>query len=654
MTRPSIALVSHELWPFVQGGGIGRSLWAASRLLAARADITIVTTARWQPEYERLVAADDPRMTAGVRLVFVPEPEGDVRPLRSWHHAWSLRLLEGLRAAYPDGGPALVEFNDYWGEGMMAVEARRSGDPLLAHTCVAVRARTSHEITTALNGGLLGAHERNLHGLERCALQGADVLLWPGGDVLGLYQRFYGAEALAPDFRLAEPFEPAEPGPDDRRPPEPGPLRVLYFGRLERRKGVQELVTAARQVDDPALKLTLVGDDTRTGPGGGSMRAHLESLASGDPRIEFHDRVAHHELAAFIRSHHVIVSPSRWESWSNVVREALAINRPVLATPVGGVIEAVRDGRGGWLTAGTGVSDLRRGLEELLERREEIDAVIAAGDPRAALDEMLDPAGIVDGYMELTADPGPPPEDAFTSDTAAANRATADAGQGGVTEPSVTAIVRWRRGRPSLAPTLASLRCQQPPVSVVIVADDDHLPPLSLSPRLQTVVALSDGVAADPLSGAVAALERCDGQTVLIMEVGDVLAAEFVERALSSLARDVRVAYVATLGPDRELISAPLPNAAAPVLGEDLATGPMLIRRHDLEQASRDALRLGRGTLGALVTVLAERGRRGLVIPDRLVERMQPRGAEPMDESVRIARELPPEVWVAPSSARPG
>ena len=28
--------------------------------------------------------------------------------------------------------------------------------------------------------------------MERYALRHADVLLWPGGDVLGLYERFYG------------------------------------------------------------------------------------------------------------------------------------------------------------------------------------------------------------------------------------------------------------------------------------------------------------------------------------------------------------------------------------------------------------------------------------------------------------------------------
>ena len=37
--------------------------------------------------------------------------------------------------------------------------------------------------------------------------------------------------------------------------------------------------------------LTLVGGDTQTGPGGSSMREHLERTAAGDERINFRDVV---------------------------------------------------------------------------------------------------------------------------------------------------------------------------------------------------------------------------------------------------------------------------------------------------------------------------------------------------------------------------
>ena len=79
------------------------------------------------------------------------------------------------------------------------------------------------------------------------------------------------------------------------------------------------------------------------------MRAHAEELAAGDPRIEFVDRIPHEEVPRMIAEHHAVVVPTRWETFSYVVREALACNRPVIATPAGGIVDVVRHGESGWL-----------------------------------------------------------------------------------------------------------------------------------------------------------------------------------------------------------------------------------------------------------------------------------------------------------------
>ncbi len=52
--RPTIVFASREVWPFLEGGGAGRSVWAASRLLAEHADVTVLTTDRWRSKYEAL------------------------------------------------------------------------------------------------------------------------------------------------------------------------------------------------------------------------------------------------------------------------------------------------------------------------------------------------------------------------------------------------------------------------------------------------------------------------------------------------------------------------------------------------------------------------------------------------------------------------
>src|SRR5215210_6720823 len=91
--RPwSLVLASREVWPFVEGGGIGRYMWAAAHLLASEANVSVLTSSRWKPLYEELAAAGDDRLPQGVRFAFVDEPGEDVSPFLSWNHAWSVRL----------------------------------------------------------------------------------------------------------------------------------------------------------------------------------------------------------------------------------------------------------------------------------------------------------------------------------------------------------------------------------------------------------------------------------------------------------------------------------------------------------------------------------------------------------------------------------
>ena len=60
----AVVFVSREVWPFVEGGGIGRYISDAIIALAGHADVTILTTDRFAARYRELVAADHPRSAA--------------------------------------------------------------------------------------------------------------------------------------------------------------------------------------------------------------------------------------------------------------------------------------------------------------------------------------------------------------------------------------------------------------------------------------------------------------------------------------------------------------------------------------------------------------------------------------------------------------
>ena len=122
------------------------------------------------------------------------------------------------------------------------------------------------------------------------------------------------------------------------------PPHVLYVGRLSPEKGVLELVDACR-----GLPLVVVGD--------GPLRSRMPQAVGFVPPGELGSR---YERAA------VVAVPSRREGYGVVAREAAAWGRPVVASAVGGLLDAVEDGVTGLLVPPRDVGALRAALERLL------------------------------------------------------------------------------------------------------------------------------------------------------------------------------------------------------------------------------------------------------------------------------------------------
>ncbi|MHB8643743.1 MAG: glycosyltransferase [Gaiellaceae bacterium] len=122
------------------------------------------------------------------------------------------------------------------------------------------------------------------------------------------------------------------------------PPHVLYAGRLSPEKGVLELAEAAQD-----LPLVVVGD--------GLLRGRFpDAVGFVPPR----------ELGAYYERAAVVAVPSRREGYGVVAREAMAYGRPVVASAVGGLPEAVEDGVSGLLVPPGDIPALREALGRLL------------------------------------------------------------------------------------------------------------------------------------------------------------------------------------------------------------------------------------------------------------------------------------------------
>jgi hypothetical protein len=126
------------------------------------------------------------------------------------------------------------------------------------------------------------------------------------------------------------------------------PLRVLFVGRFEPRKGHDlALKVAARFRGDPRIRFEFVGAAPDA-----ALAAQIAEDFGHETGLTFHGEVERAALEALYAAVDVVLMPSRFESFGLVAIEAMSAATPVLALASGGLAEVVEDGVSGFLFAG--------------------------------------------------------------------------------------------------------------------------------------------------------------------------------------------------------------------------------------------------------------------------------------------------------------
>ncbi|WP_320671119.1 glycosyltransferase [Patulibacter defluvii] len=617
--RPQIVLATRELFPFAGPfgwSGIGAYVAETAVALAPIADVTLVVADWLRSDYDRARATNDPRAELGgarIAWVAVPEP-AEEQGYFAHMQLYGARVLERIRELFPFEGPDLIEFCDYLGEGFVTAEARRAGDPLLAETLIAVRLHTSLDICHALNEHRERRFDTRVNReLERRTLEQADVLLHGGGDVLDTYRRWYGP-GLAPAVRVRHPLTTvgAEPGPAPD-----GPLRLLYIGRLERRKGLNELIEAMTAVGG-AWTLSLVGGDSPTAPRGESMRAALERAIAGDERVRFVDAVPREQLPQLIADHDAVVLPSRWECWPYVGLEAMLAGIPLIGTPVGGLTEMVQEGVSGWTTGGTDAESLMTTLSPLIQDPARVRSLRGSSVLRKHVAGLVDADGIRSSYSHLLHDrprevPGRRPRPA------------------GAVDPLVSVVIPYYRMHRFLEDAVASAFAQRYQRIEVIVVNDG-----SFSPQDRALAEIASrwpvAVLSRPNGGLASArnfgIGQSRGRYVLPLDADNVLEPEFVERCVAVLEHDPQTAYVTSWNryvdqngtpmPAPDIGYHPLGNWCPLVEERNVAGDGTAVLRRSVFDRHRYPPEMTAYEDWALYRLLHRSGLHGRVIPERL------------------------------------
>jgi glycosyltransferase involved in cell wall biosynthesis len=118
---------------------------------------------------------------------------------------------------------------------------------------------------------------------------------------------------------------------------------VLYIGRMDLRKGLRELVEASTKIypTHPNLQVYMVGE----GPDRPLIMQAIESAGAAG-YIHTMPPCKPDDVALWMAAANLVTLPSYMEGCPNVVLEALACGRPVVATCVGGIPEIMSDSCG--------------------------------------------------------------------------------------------------------------------------------------------------------------------------------------------------------------------------------------------------------------------------------------------------------------------
>lgn len=348
-------LIVTSQFPIAGEPNRGRPVHQTVRALAGMAEVHVLspvaTYPRWARPRSYLYRVPGPASASaieGCEVDYLPYPALPALS-RPFNGALCARALHPAVARLrPDVLLSYWLYPDAYGA---LLAARRAGVPLVA----------------GARGSDIRVRDAISRRLTRRVVRGADALLTVSEDLGRLAVSDYGAHPgrvhVVPNGCDASIFHPRDRAaaraalgvPDDAR-------LVVYVGRLVAEKGLRELLEAARRLAPamPNLRIALVGE--------GPMRAELTALAAQcGCEVVFAGAQPPDEVARWMTASDLVTLPSYSEGHPNVLVEALACGRGVVATPVGGIPEVV-DAASGVLVPPRDADALAEGLRSGLAR----------------------------------------------------------------------------------------------------------------------------------------------------------------------------------------------------------------------------------------------------------------------------------------------
>lgn len=357
-----VLMVSWE-YPPVVVGGLGRHVHALARRLAGQGhDVTVLCRQPSGTDVDTHPSTDT--VVEGVRLLRVAEDPPHLtfeRDLVAWTLAMGHAMLRTGHRLLAEWRPDVVHAHDWLVTHPAVALSEAAEVPLVA---------TMHATEAGRHSGWLSqTHSQQIHSVEWWLANRADRLVTcstamraevgqlfdvPPEEITVLHN---GIEPRG--WRIdADDTAAARAAHVDGQAP-----LLLFFGRLEWEKGVQDLLAALPRIRDrhPGAVAVIAGSGTQED----WLRERAAELDVADT-ARFAGYLPDRELTALLTAADAVVLPSRYEPFGIVALEAAATGAPLVASTAGGLGELVHDGHTGVAFAPADVDDLVHAVDRVL------------------------------------------------------------------------------------------------------------------------------------------------------------------------------------------------------------------------------------------------------------------------------------------------
>lgn len=202
--------------------------------------------------------------------------------------------------------------------------------------------------------------------MYKLALRGANCVFFQNEEdmrkvlsynmVKGKYQLLPGSGVNLDEFAFSD--YPAE---------SPGPIRFLFVGRIMKDKGIDQYLEAAKRIKAkyPNTQFDIIGFIEKTDDVYKDIFDKYEK--EGIIRYLGYQK----DVKPFLRTTHCLIQPSHSEGLSNVLLEAAATGRPIIASDIPGCREVVDRGVNGYTFKVKDADDLIHHIEIFLQHTED-------------------------------------------------------------------------------------------------------------------------------------------------------------------------------------------------------------------------------------------------------------------------------------------